>query len=184
MAVTVKQKVRFGPFVLDVHSGELHKNGSKLKVQPQPIQVLTILLEHPGELVTREEIRTRIWPSDTFVDFEHGLNTAVKKLRQALGDESETPKYIETLPRRGYRFVGSVEDEVKDDTEISSRGSLPMSGKLGEQDQVQSQQHRFTRRRTWLAITALLLVVFGGLSNVLYRQLFSWTPRVLEVRPL
>src|SRR5512133_72528 len=111
MAVTVKQKVRFGPFVLDVHSGELHKNGSKLKVQPQPIQVLTILLEHPGELVTREEIRTRIWPSDTFVDFEHGLNTAVKKLRQALGDESETPAYIQTLPRRGYRFTGSLEED-------------------------------------------------------------------------
>src|SRR6476620_552227 len=108
MAVTVKQKVRFGPFVLDVHSGELHKNGSKLKVQPQPIQVLTIPREHPGELVTREEIRTSIWPSDTFVDFEHGLNTAVKKLRQALGDESETPKYIETLPRRGYRFISPL----------------------------------------------------------------------------
>jgi tetratricopeptide (TPR) repeat protein/DNA-binding winged helix-turn-helix (wHTH) protein len=112
MAVTEKQKVRFGPFVLDVHSGELHKNGFRLKVQPQPIQVLTILLEQPGELVTREEIRTRIWPSDTFVDFEHGLNTAVKKLRQALGDESETPKYIETLPRRGYRFIDKLDSEL------------------------------------------------------------------------
>ena len=109
MAVSVKQKIRFGPFELDVHSAELYKNDFKLKVQPQPIQVLSILLEHPGELVTRDELQRRIWPSDTFVDFEHGLNTAVKKLRQALGDESDTPKYIETLPRRGYRFVGQVE---------------------------------------------------------------------------
>jgi DNA-binding winged helix-turn-helix (wHTH) protein len=114
MAVTVKQEFRFGPFFLDVHSGELYREGSKVKVQPQPIQVLTILLEHPGELLTRDEIRSRIWPSDTFVDFENGLNTAVRKLRQALGDESDIPKYIETLPRRGYRFIARLDDENQD----------------------------------------------------------------------
>jgi DNA-binding winged helix-turn-helix (wHTH) protein/Tol biopolymer transport system component len=104
-----RQLIRFGPFQLDLHAGELFKNGVRLKLQPQPIQVLAVLLEKPGELITREEFRQQLWPADTFVDFEHSLNTAVKKLRQALGDEAETPLYIETLPRRGYRFVETVE---------------------------------------------------------------------------
>src|SRR6185369_17008465 len=137
MAVTEKQKVRFWPFVLDVHSGELHKNGFRLKVQPQPIQVLTILLEQPGELVTREEIRTRIWPSDTFVDFEHGLNTAVKKLRQAVGDESDTPKYIETLPRRGYRFIGKLDSELGCSSDPAEFKSAPL----------RIDQHPLSRKR-------------------------------------
>jgi len=101
--------LRFGPFEVDLHSGELRTNGSKIRLQPQPFQLLSILLEHPGELVTREEIRQRLWSSDTFVDFEHSLNTSIKKLREALGEEAGTPRYIETLPRRGYRFIGHVE---------------------------------------------------------------------------
>ncbi len=132
MAVSVKQKVRFGPFVLDTRSAELCKNGQRLRVQPQPIQVLTILLEHPAELVTREEIRSRIWPSDTFVDFEHGLNTAVKKLRQALGDESETPAYIETLPRRGYRFIATLEEDSTPKSEPVNGHSEHVGGGVPE----------------------------------------------------
>ena len=108
MPVAEKHTICFGPFELDLHSGELRKNGTRLKLQPQPVQILEVLLEHPGELVTREELRKRLWPEDTFVDFEQGLNTAIKKLRQALCDEAETPRYIETLPRRGYRFIGEV----------------------------------------------------------------------------
>jgi Tol biopolymer transport system component/DNA-binding winged helix-turn-helix (wHTH) protein len=110
MPDVARQKVRFGPFELDLESAELFKYGQKLKLQGQPIQVLSILLEKPGELVTRDDLRQRLWPADnaTFVDFEHGLNTNIRKLRQALGDEAETPRYIETLPRRGYRFVGHV----------------------------------------------------------------------------
>jgi TolB-like protein/DNA-binding winged helix-turn-helix (wHTH) protein/Tfp pilus assembly protein PilF len=108
MTVTARQAVCFGPFELDLHSGELFKGGLRIKLQGQPIQILQILLEQPGKLVTREEISQRLWPSDTFVDFEHSLNTAVKKLRTALGDEAETPRYIETLPRRGYRFIGEI----------------------------------------------------------------------------
>ena len=125
MAVAEKQKYRFGPYELDVRSGELFKNGTHLKLQPQPIQILAALLEHPGDLVSREDLRHRLWPDDTFVDFEQGLNTAVKKLRVALCDEAETPRYIETLPRRGYRFIGEVSKPMKpiDELEPPARGN-------------------------------------------------------------
>lgn len=101
----VPPPVRFGPFELDFRAGELRKHGAKVKLQDQPFQVLKILLEHAGEVVSREELRQRIWPADTFVDFDHGLNNAVKRLREALGDSSDTPEFIETVPRHGYRFI-------------------------------------------------------------------------------
>ena len=109
MLVSQNHTVRFGPFELDTQVGELRKSGIRLKVQGQPIQILEMLLAKPGELVTREEIQQRLWSADTFVDFDLGLNTAVRKLRQALGDEADAPRYIETLPKRGYRFIGEVE---------------------------------------------------------------------------
>jgi TolB-like protein/DNA-binding winged helix-turn-helix (wHTH) protein/Flp pilus assembly protein TadD len=99
----------FGPFDLDTHSGELRKYGTKLKLGGQPIQILIHLLERPGELVTREQLRERLWPADTFVDFDHGLNSAIKRLRQTLLDDADRPRYIETVPRRGYRFISNVE---------------------------------------------------------------------------
>jgi TolB-like protein/DNA-binding winged helix-turn-helix (wHTH) protein/Tfp pilus assembly protein PilF len=101
--------VRFGSFEADLHTHELRKHGLKLKVQKQPFQVLAMLLARPGELVTREEIRSRLWPQDTFIDFDHGLNAAVRRLRDALNDDAETPRFVETLPRRGYRFIAPVE---------------------------------------------------------------------------
>src|SRR5438128_3340158 len=104
--------LRFGPFELDLRSGELRKNGSRVGLQDQPLQILSVLLERPGEMVTREELRQRLWPADTFVDFEHGLNAAVKRLRDALGDAADIPRFVETVPRRGYRFIGSVEGGV------------------------------------------------------------------------
>ena len=97
--------VRFGPYEADLGTGELRREGTKVPLQDKPFQMLALLLRRPGELVTREELRSELWPADTFVDFEHGLNTAVKKLRQALDDSAETPKFVETLPKRGYRFV-------------------------------------------------------------------------------
>jgi TolB-like protein/DNA-binding winged helix-turn-helix (wHTH) protein/Tfp pilus assembly protein PilF len=100
---------RFGSFEADLHTRELRKHGLKLKVQAQPFQVLAMLLARPGELVTREEIRSRLWPQDTFIDFDHGLNAAVRRLRDALNDNAETPRFVETLPRRGYRFIAPVE---------------------------------------------------------------------------
>src|SRR5208282_972054 len=108
-AEEAKPVYRFGPYVADVRAGELYKRGKKSKVQQQPMQVLAALLEKAGKVVTREELRAGIWPADTFVDFEHSLNTAIKKLRKALGDDAIRQKYIETLPRRGYRFLGEVE---------------------------------------------------------------------------
>ena len=97
--------VTFGVYELDLHSGELRKSGSRLALQQQPLQLLSVLLERPGELVTREDLRKRLWPDDTFVDFEHGLNAAVKRLRDTLGDSADSPRFVETVPRRGYRFI-------------------------------------------------------------------------------
>src|SRR5258708_24122741 len=98
----------FGPFEVDLRSQELSKSGVKIRLGGQPFEILAALLERPGELVTREELRARIWPADTFVDFNHGLNAAVNKLRGVLNDSAEHPLYIETLPRRGYRFTGKL----------------------------------------------------------------------------
>ena len=103
------QIVRFGVFEADLQTGELHKNGLKVPLQGQPFQVCAILLEHAGKLVTREELRQKVWPEDTFVDFDHALNTAITKIRLSLGDEADNPRFVETLPRRGYRFIASVE---------------------------------------------------------------------------
>ena len=100
--------VQFGTFEADLRSGELRKQGKRIKIQEQPFQVLTILLRRPGEVVTREELRNQNWPPDTFVDFDNSLNTAINKLRDALGDSADSPRFIETLPRRGYRFIGAV----------------------------------------------------------------------------
>src|SRR5580658_4695731 len=104
------RKVRFDAFEVDMRSGEVRKHGIRLKLHGQPFQVLSLLLEHPGDVVTREELRQKLWPGDTFVDFDTGLNSAVKKLRDALCDSAEQPRYIETLPRRGYRFIAPVEN--------------------------------------------------------------------------
>ncbi len=100
--------VRFDVFEVDLRAQELYKGGHKVKLQVQPFQVLAMLLEQPGEVVTREEMQKRLWPADTFVDFDHSLNTAIKKLRQALGDDKKKPRFVETLPKRGYRFLGTV----------------------------------------------------------------------------
>ena len=101
-------RVRFGAFEADLKTAELWKNGLRMRVQEQPFQVLAVLLERPGELVTREDLRQRLWPADTFVDFDHSLNTAINKLRDTLGDSANEPRYIETLARRGYRLVAPI----------------------------------------------------------------------------
>jgi len=103
------RKVRFGVFEADMEAGELRKHGLRLKLSEQPFQILAMLVARPGEVVSREVLRERLWPSDTFVDFDHGLNNAVMRLREVLGDSSDHPRFIETLPRRGYRFIAPVE---------------------------------------------------------------------------
>src|SRR5579863_8803095 len=97
----------FGAFRLDQRARELRRHGVKVRVPDQSIQVLSMLLEHPGELVTREEVHQKLWPNGTIVEFDHSINAAIKRLRQALEDSAEAPRYIETLPRMGYRFIGS-----------------------------------------------------------------------------
>ncbi len=120
--------IKFADFHVDPRSGELFRRGKKIKLQQQPMQVLLALLEKPEQTVTREELRQRIWPADTFVDFEHSLNTAIKKLRLALGDRATKSKFVETLPRRGYRFLVKV--EASEEKPRSKAMASPLVGKV------------------------------------------------------
>jgi DNA-binding winged helix-turn-helix (wHTH) protein/tetratricopeptide (TPR) repeat protein len=114
--------LRFGTFEVDVRAGELRKQGQRVKLQDQPLQVLAVLLQRPGDVVTREELRSQIWPQDTFVDFDNSLNTAINKLREALGDSADNPRFIETLPRRGYRFIAPVGgDQTRRSTNLAGK---------------------------------------------------------------
>jgi Tol biopolymer transport system component/DNA-binding winged helix-turn-helix (wHTH) protein len=114
------QRLRFGPFQADVSSGELYKLGRRVQLQDQPFRILVMLLERPGEVVTREEVRKELWPYGTFIDFDEGLDTALKKLRHALGDSAQNPNFIETIPRRGYRLIAAVETERTSTNEAGS----------------------------------------------------------------
>src|SRR6202142_3473884 len=116
-------RVRFGVFELDLRAGELRKHGLRGRLQEQPFQVLAMLLQHPGEVVSREELQKRLWPADTFVDFDHGLNKAINKIRDALGDSAENPRFVETVPRRGYRFLADVKV-----AEAAAAGSAELAG--------------------------------------------------------
>ena len=113
MPVNGNSTIRFSVFELDLKAGELRRNGSKIRLQEQPFQILTSLLEHPGEVVTRDQLRSKLWPADTFVDFDHGLNAAIRRLRDALGDRADTPRFVETVARRGYRFIAPVTDPAR-----------------------------------------------------------------------
>jgi TolB-like protein/Tfp pilus assembly protein PilF len=130
--------LRFGSFELDLRAGELRKQGVKVKIQEQPVQILAMLLENPGQLVTREELRRRLWPSDTFVDFDHSLNKAINKLREALGDSADNPRFIETLARRGYRFLVPLavmpEDRSKRGEAIDSIAVFPLENESTNPD--------------------------------------------------
>ena len=121
--------IRFGSFELNLQSGELRKDGLKIRLADQPLQVLTLLLENPGGVVTREQMQRRLWSSDTFVDFEHSLNAAVKRLREALGDSAETPRFIETLPRHGYRLIVPVDGGAARESADRADSSSPVRGR-------------------------------------------------------
>ncbi len=124
---TAPRLYRFGVYEADPRSGELRKNGIKLRLQEQPFQILLVLLDRPGEVVTREELRQRLWSNDTFVDFDHGLNTAINKLRDAMGDAAANPRFIETLARRGYRFIAPVQTEYPTAPVPPAREASPAS---------------------------------------------------------
>lgn len=125
-------KYKFGDFEADVRAAELRRRGLRLKMQMQPFQVLVTLLERPHDVVTREELRQRLWPEDTFVDFDHGLNTAVAKLRETLGDSASTPKYVETIAKRGYRFLADVEkmEEPAPAAQAGPAATIPLNAPL------------------------------------------------------
>ena len=111
--------IRFSTFEVDLHTGELRQRGQKVKLQEQPLHVLAALLERPGELVTREDLQKKLWPADTFVDFDHSLNAAIRRLRDALGDSAEKPRFVETVARRGYRFLAPLNGATASDAPTS-----------------------------------------------------------------
>ncbi len=148
--------IRFGTFELNLRAGELRQRGQKIKLQEQPLQVLAALLERPGEIVTREELRSKLWPADTFVDFDHSLNAAIKRLRDALGESADAPVFIETLARRGYRFIGPINGAP------SAAGVNKFIPAAQE-----SQSFRLTRR---LAVVCLATIVIAGLIWVMWRS--------------
>ncbi len=133
-----RQFVKFGVFEADLAARELRKNGAKIRLQDQPFQVLTLLLDNPGQVVTREELRQKLWPADTFVDFDNSMNTAINKIREALGDSAENPRFVETLPRRGYRFLalldGTQDDPPKRGGPIDSIAVLPLANSSPDLD--------------------------------------------------
>ena len=125
-----QSKSHFGDFELDLLTGELRKSGHRVRLAEQPFQVLAALLEHPGEMVTRQALMSRLWPGDTFVDFEHGLNAAVKRLRRTLGESAHAPRFVETLPRRGYRFIVSAETAAPPAPQPSRRQAASLGHRL------------------------------------------------------
>jgi TolB-like protein/DNA-binding winged helix-turn-helix (wHTH) protein len=163
-SISVPPTLRFGVFELDPRAGELRKRGMKVRLQGQPVEILVMLLERPGETVTREELQKKLWPADTFVDFEQGLNNAMKRLRAALEDDADSPHFIETLPRRGYRFIGAV-------------NGLEQAAAAGNAKRTGSHA-RMLRLSAWgiLGVLAIGLVLLG--LNV-----HGWRDRILARNP-
>ena len=150
--VSTSRRLVFGPFEADLHSGELRKNGQRVRLQAQPFQLLVMLLERPGELVTREEIRQKLWSADTFVDFDHSLGTAINKIREVLNDSPAEPRYVETLPRRGYRFIAPVTAVAEPPQEVLPLPSL--------ETEAEEEDHRkpSSRRVIWAGASVVLLL--------------------------
>jgi len=165
MSNPAHQRVKFGPFTVDLHTHEVRKDDTRIRLIGQPFDILAVLLGKPGELVTREELRMRLWPGDTFVDFDHGLNAAVNKLRETLCDSADNPRFVETLPRRGYRFIAKV--VPLDAQETASR--RPAAHNSPRFEAVPGMPHANLQRRgkIWLSPFAgalAVLLVFVGLA--------------------
>jgi len=165
-----------------LHSGELYKAGLRVKLQQQPLQVLTLLLERPSVVVTREELRAKLWPTDTFVDFEHSLNTAVRKLRDALGDAAENPIFVETVPRKGYRFIAPVERPASDALTTPAQTLLPQTTPTAEPGVVAGNRKRATVLVLTFAMVAALLGSLGW--KIVRDRRVSLHIRSLAVLPL
>lgn len=177
--VDLPRLLRFGQFELDLRTGEIYKEGKRIKLQEQPCQVLALLIESPGELVSREELRKRLWPNDTFVNFDHGVNIAINKLRNALGDSPEKPRFIETLPRRGYRFIAPVDAaKTSRDGEPPAQLTSSQAGRAGSGS--------ITWRRALLSAALALSLVAVFFSFFRYWRGYSGGSRIrsLAVLPL
>lgn len=166
---------RFGQFELDVHSAELRRNGRRVKVQPQPLKLLVLLARRSGALVTRDEIRTELWPSGTYVDFDQAVNFAVKQIREALGDSADRPLYLETVPRRGYRFIAPIERSTPESTHPNRVPPVPTATTTVRLEKAlwaniaelrMAEERR--RRLTYAALAAGSALLAGSLIYVLF----------------
>src|SRR5690242_12017023 len=168
----VRGRLRFGVFELDLRAGELRKQGMRVRLQEQPFQVLTMLVEHPGEVVTREELQKKLWSADTFVDFDHGLNKAINKIRDALGDSADTPRFVETVARRGYRFLADVRlcapvPVATSVQQVEAAVTAPPPLLVAVPPSVPHAVVHDRRRWTWIAVAAVLaLGTAGGIWRV------------------
>jgi len=169
-------KIRFGVYELDRDAMELRKNGVLIRLQEQPFRVLAILSGRPGEIITRQELQEQIWGKDTFVDFDNGLNTAINKLREALGDSSDSPRFIQTLPRRGYRFVAPVTGNIP----TEHRGATAPSSAVSDLGITKSRPRRPSVVKTAALVMAGVLVALVIARVVLLRK--SRTPTPQETR--
>lgn len=170
-----RRAIRFGAFEADLSSGELRKHGLRIKLQDQPFQILVMLLDRPGEVLTREELHQKLWPTDTFVDFDHGLNNAINRLREALNDSADSPRYIQTLPRRGYRFIAAVNDGITEETQPSpslaplGESSFAAAPQKAAADLAQSAMPRRRFGNLWLAVAgvgvAAILILWAYLGR-------------------
>jgi len=170
--------LRFSVFEVDLRTGELRKQGLKVKLQGQPFQVLVMLLERSGELVTREEIRERLWPGDTFIDFEKSINTSIKRLREALGDDAAAPRFIETLPRQGYRFIAPVNGGADGSApDVSAVPSSPISvaATSPSPDETAVRDRRYSKRGAALAVVGVALIAV--VAGVIWFHFLRPTPR-------
>ncbi len=171
------QKLRFGLFEVDLEERFLAKKGVPIKLQEKPFQILALLLERPGEIVSREELKGELWQADTFVEFDDGLNTAIKKLRIALDDSSDNPVFIETIPRRGYRFLAPVERKTDSPPPIQDQVAIPQpQAKLPRSEPLPI--HSVSSRRRWLLISIAALVLLGAGLAVFYKS------RLMTRRPM
>jgi len=185
------RRLRFGVFEMDLRTGELRKHGMQVRLQRQPFQVLAMLLEHPGEVVTREELQRNLWPADTFVDFDHGLNKAINKIRDALGDSAEIPRFLETVSRRGYRFLAEVKHVDDSSVAVPTPGrevlAEPQGSDLAKAASQPAAHKRFATSRTSRrlgAILALFLVILAASALYLRNRPSSSLIRSLAVLPL
>lgn len=166
------ERARFGPFEVNFPLGELRKHGIRLKIHDQSLGILEMLVSRPGELVTREEIRQRLWPSGTFVDFDNGLNSAVNRLRAVLGDSAESPKFIETIPRRGYRLIAPVE-------RVEAAPVAPVAGRPVAEGEYTRVRRWFNHR--WLWVGAAILAVLVGAAAVIFLTIRHFSPQAKPI---